>query len=262
MRGSIRLLIALFIIGGLYSCASDSSMHTVELPSESRTPNIIGDGLEVRCYGLQSTTESLHRAIIGLGGELRSSHELVLQGMEYYVFPADRVDDFLAIVSDGAAWNVRWHGQQFVWNNILPKRVFYDNGPSKGWLALPARTWSTMMEDGPVVYLETVPSFISEEVGTMTYSPLRHLRSELVLRPGTALILVGGSGRSLEDEIIESRDEEPSKALEATLGQHLLQMRETTLQVSEQPVEVQGNVVIFLPRFTEERQLPPLRTPM
>ncbi len=119
-----------------------------------------------------------------------------------------------------------------------------------------------MMEDGPVVYLETLPSFISEENGAMVYSPLSHLRSELVLRPGTALILVGGSGRSLEDEIIESRDEEPSRALEATLGQHLLQMRGTTLQTSEQPGEAQGNVVIFLPRFTEERQLPPLRTPM
>ena len=239
-------------------------MHTVELPPENPTPEIIGDGLEVRCYEVQVADEPLHRAIIGLGGELRSSHELVLQGMEYYVFPSDRIDDFIAIIGDGSAWNVRWHGQQFGWTNMLPHRVPHSNGRHAGWLTLPARTWSAMMEDGPVVYLEALPSYAGEEDAGMVNRPMEHLRAEVLLRPGVALVLLGGTGRSLEDEIIESREDGQSQPLEATFGQQLLTLgrRAASKADPDQTPRSRGNVMIFLPRFTGERRLPPLRAPM
>jgi len=252
------------LIGGLCSCSADSSLHTVDLPPENPTPEIIGDGLEVRCYGVRVSDEALHRAIIGLGAQLRSSHELVLQGMEYYVFPADRVDDFISIVSDGAAWNVRWYGQQFGWNNMLPYRVPHDNESQTGWLTLPARTWSTMMEDGPVVYMEALPCYAGEDDAGTLNQPMDHLRTEVLLRPGVALVLLGGTGRPLEDEIIESRDEEEHVPLGATFGQHLLKMGRSAEHGpdSAQSTENRGNVMIFLPRFTGERRLPPLRAPL
>ena len=264
MSAPWALMSVVVLLGGLCSCSVDTSVHTVDLPPDNPTPEIIGDGLEVRCYGVHVSDEALHRAIVGLSGQLRSSHELVLQGMEYYVIPADRVDDFISIVSDGAAWNVRWHGQQFAWNNMLPHHVPYENESDTGWLTLPARSWSTMMEDGPVVYLEALPCYAGEGDAGMVNRPMDHLRTEVLLRPGVALVLLGGTGRPLEDEIIESQDDVEPVALGSTFGQHLLKMGrgDDGGPDSADSHRNRGNVMIFLPRFTGQRRLPPLRAPM
>ncbi|MEE2719002.1 MAG: hypothetical protein VX727_04385, partial [Planctomycetota bacterium] len=180
--------------------------HTVpEYGERAASPRIVGDGLEVRIYPLRADRDEVRRALVGLDARLTSSNALILRGLEYYELELDRLDALVDVVSGDGPGNVRWIGQSFTWQNLIPDRVPVES--KAAWLALPGRTWSTMMEDGPVVYIEAMPLIGYERsVGSETRVELireQDLRMESILGPDRCLVLVGGDGLPVVEEATE-----------------------------------------------------------
>ncbi|HBZ96420.1 MAG: hypothetical protein CMJ41_02060 [Phycisphaerae bacterium] len=231
-------------------CAANVPHTVPEFRERSASPAIVGDGLEVRVYPLRSDRDEVRRALNGLGARLASSNALVLRGLEYYEFDLDRLEDLVDVVSNENPSSVRWIGQSFTWQNLMPERVPVDS--QQAWLALPGRTWSTMMEDGPVVYVESMPLIGYDRlVGSESRVELvreQGLRMESILRHGRCLVLIGGDGLPVvenEAEGIPSGDET------RTLGGALL------AQTVDSDAE-ESDFLVFIPHFTPGR-LRPLR---
>ena len=255
------LLTLLVLSLSAWSCATSQqqvAVPTVEIPVSGSPRAIIGDGLELRCFRITASLEELHGVLRSIGGELLSSETLVLGGLELYELPLDRVEDFTSVVTDGRAWNTRWLGQQFDWTNLLPNVAPYVDGEFEGWIALPGRSWSTMMEDGPVVVLEAVPVVGTRQIGWGGERPMERFRLEQVLRPGSVLVLFGGSGMPLEDEVELDGQSELLELEGQTVGQQLLM---SNAQIGFDPSKFQseaaGCALVLLPQFTPDRRMPP-----
>jgi hypothetical protein len=255
------LILSAVLAVALCSCSKPQQIApapSVEIPMSGQSRAIIGDGLELRCFRITASIEELQRIMLAIGGELVSSEDLVLGGFELYELPRDRIDDFTSVVSDGRAWNTRWLGQQFDWTNLLPGVAPYVDGEFNGWIALPCRSWSTMMEDGPVVVLEAVPVVGTRQIGWGGERPMERFRLEQVLRPDTALVLFGGSGMPLEHEISVVDQSEFLESTGLSVGQQLLM---STAQIGSDPSEMQpraaGTALVLLPQFTSGRRMPP-----
>ena len=264
-RRGVLLLLGVMLLAQ-WSCSQpkvDVPSPSVEIPELVQSRTIIGDGLELRCFRITTSLDELHRVILGIGGQLISVEKLVLGGFEFYEVPAARVDDFTSVVSDGRAWNTRWLGQQFDWTNLLPNAAPYVDGDFQGWLALPGRSWSTMMEDGPVVVLEAVPVVGTQQIGWGGERPMDQFRFEYVLRPGRALVLFGGSGLSLEHEIVVADQEQVPDAAGQTVGQQLMMARSQNGPGRSEikPEATVGSALILLPQFTSGRRMPPPSSP-
>ncbi len=241
----------------LSSCAPRVEQHTVSpIPSQTGSPLIVGDGMEVRCYRVTAGRQELRRALLGLGATLRSSNTLVLRGLEYYELDIDRLDDLVTVICNRSPWNIRWLGQSFTWLNMLPAKVPVDvDGDRDAWVALPGRTWSTMMEDGPVVYLEVMPMVGFKRVpgepsGRFDTIREEDLRAEYVLRPGTCIILVGGRGVPLlEVDAVDAGDKLISTE---TLGAMLTRSTDPD-SAAYSGMGPDRDLLVFLPHFTSER---------
>jgi hypothetical protein len=213
----------------------------------------VGDGMEIRCYRVTVGRQELRRALVGLGATLRSSNTLVLRGLEYYELDIDRLDDLVTVICNRAPWNIRWLGQSFTWLNMLPAKVPVDDaGARDAWVALPGRTWSTMMEDGPVVYLEVMPMVGFQRTAggpSVRFDTIREedLRAEYVLRPGSCIILVGGGGVPLLE--VDSGDELISTE---TLGGLLTRSTDPD-SAAYSGMGADQDLLVFLPHFTSER---------
>jgi len=255
-----RAMAGLMVSMAAWSCAPRVEQHTVSpAPEVTGSPVIIGDGMEVRCYRVDVDRAEVRRALKGLDARLRSSTSLVLRGLEYYELDADRLDDLVSVVGNGAAWNIRWIGQSFTWMNMLPAKVPVDDDGRRAWLALPGRTWSTMMEDGPVVYLEAMPMVGYEQVigdGAGRFTMLREedLRAEYVLRPGTCLVLIGGGGVPIVDAELETAQ---GSHVELEVSMETLGglMTRTTDPASRHrsPGIQERDLLVFLPHFSQQR---------
>jgi len=253
-------LAGLLVSLAAWSCAPKVEQHTVSpAPEITGSPVIIGDGMEVRCYRIDVDRAEVRRALKGLDARLRSSTSLVLRGLEYYELDADRLDDLVSVVGNGAAWNIRWLGQSFTWMNMLPAKVQVDDDGRRAWLALPGRTWSTMMEDGPVVYLEAMPMVGYEQVvgdGAGRLAMLREedLRAEYVLRPGTCLVLIGGGGVPIVDAELETEEGsqvELDVSME-TLGGLMTRTTDPASRHQSQGIQ-KRDLLVFLPHFSQQR---------
>ena len=231
------------------SCSHVAEELTVESPGMSVNPAYLGDGMEVLCYRVTVDDEELDRSMSGLGATLISSGVLLEEGLVYFDLPADRVEDFVSVISDGNAWNVRWFGQQFGWVSLLPGR-----SPARsGSLSLKARVWSTMLEDGPVVQFEAYP--IAEEKGGPV--PRGDLRIECRLRPGHCLVLMGTNGTP--GDLVSLKEGEGG---DVPLGKRLIRFGGIDPRLQDDESGIGGrDLLILLPRFTNARQLPPLRSP-
>ncbi|MDG2201401.1 MAG: hypothetical protein P8K80_09505 [Phycisphaerales bacterium] len=259
-RVAVAVLVAMLILA---SCAARIERHTVSpVPAATASPVIIGDGMELRCYRIDVDQVEVRRALKGLDARLRSSTTLVLRGLEYYELDADRLDDLVSVVGNGAAWNIRWLGQSFTWLNMLPAKVPVDDDGHNAWIALPGRTWSTMMEDGPAVYMEAMPMVGYERVGgdgSERFAMLREedLRAEYVLRPGTCLVLIGGGGVPIVDADIEpigGQEIEQGVTME-TLGGLLTRTTDPGFRARNLEGR-ERDLLVFLPHFTEQRLRP------
>lgn len=241
--------LAISIVGG---CMSNEPHTVPEYGERAASPRIVGDGLEVRIYPLRADRDEVRRALVGLDARLTSSNALILRGLEYYELELDRLDALVDVVSGDGPGNVRWIGQSFTWQNLIPDRVPVES--KAAWLALPGRTWSTMMEDGPVVYIEAMPLIGYERsVGSETRVELvreQDLRMESILGPDRCLVLVGGDGLPVVEEATE--EVSGGEDLELTLGGALLADTGTG-EVSSR------DFMVFIPHFTPAR-LQPLRS--
>ena len=250
----------------LCSCAQTKPAQpepTVEVPVYGESRTIIGDGLELRSFRVTTSLEELQRVLQGVGGTLVSSEELTLGGIELYDVPQERIEDFTLVVTDGRAWNTRWLGQQFEWTNLLPGVASYTDGEFSGWVALPGRSWSSMMEDGPVVVLEAVPVVGTRQIGWGGERPMERFRMEHVLRPGRALVLFGGTGLALNHEVDLAGEPGVPESLGQTVGQQLMMAGVSTRGdgSGHTPDIAAGSVLVLLPQFTGERRMPPPPAP-
>ena len=230
------------------SCSHVTHEPTVETHAVTASHAYLGDGMEVRCYRVTVDDEELKNSLAGLGGTLISEPALAREGIEYYDLPSSRIEDLALVISDGNAWHVRWFGQQFNWSNLLPGQS------SPQAVALPARTWSMMLEDGPVVHFEAMPVVLKQD-GRVAR---KDLRIERRLRPGHCLVLMGDKGLDGELLTISGGDEE-----EPSLGLRMYNFTETEGAPWEEEKGGAGgrDVLVLLPRFTNARRLPPLRSP-
>ena len=250
----------------LWSCAQSQRATpdpTVEVPVYGESRTIIGDGLELRTFHVSASLDELQRALQGVGGSLISSEELTLGGFELYDIPRDRIEDLTRVVSDGRTWNTRWLGQQFEWTNLLPGVASYRDEEFSGWIALPGRSWSSMMEDGPVVVLEAVPVVGTQQIGWGGERPIERFRMEQVLRPGRALVLFGGTGLALEHEVESVGQPDVAESPGRTVGQQLMMGGLSTPgNGSGNTAQIAaGSVLVLLPQFTGERRMPPPPAP-
>lgn len=250
MSRAVRLLLvsAGLVVSG---CAAKVEPHTVpEFEQRAESPEIVGDGMELRSYRLRAGRQEIRRALIGLDARLLSSNAQILRGLEYYELDRARLADLIDVTCQAIPWNVRWIGQSFSWQNMMPDRVQVESEPA--WLALPGRTWSMMMEDGPVVYVEAMPMIGSERLtergGRFEISREEDLRLESVLTPGRCIVLLGGVGIPLVEEEVLPDAVEPSSE---TLGSVLMR------SVDESD-ELGSDLMVFIPHFTRDR-LRPLR---
>ena len=224
------------------SCSHVIDEPTVETQSVTASHSYLGDGMEVRCYRVMVDDEELDRAMEGLGATLISGHALSNEGIQYYDLPSGRIEDLASVISEGNAWHVRWFGQQFKWSNLLPGQ--------HGSVSLPGRAWSTMLEDGPAVHFEAIP-VVQEQDGPVVREDLRLTRR---LRPGHCLLLMSDDG--VDGSLVRfAQDDEE----EPPLGQRIFRFNEA--QGGEGGEEGGRDVLVLLPRFSNARSLPPLRSP-
>ena len=227
------------------SCSHVTHEPTVETQAVTASHAYLGDGIEVRCYRVSVDDEELKRSMTGLGATLISEHALAREGIEYYDFPSSRIEDLASVISDGTAWHVKWFGQQFNWSNLLPGQ-----SPLQAW-ALPARAWSLMLEDGPVVHFEAMPVVLNQD-GRVARGDLRIERR---IRPGHCLILMGDEG--LKRDLVTISEDEPS------LGRMMYSFNGGGPAPQDEENGGAGgrDVLVLLPQFTDARRLPPPRSP-
>lgn len=225
-----------------FSCSHVIDEPTVETQSVTASRSYLGDGMEVRCYRVMVDDEELERVMEGLGATLISGHALSNEGIHCYDLPSSRIEDLALVISEGNAWHVRWFGQQFKWSNLLPGQPVS--------MSLPGRAWSTMLEDGPVVHFEAMP-VVLEQGGLVAREDLRLERR---LRPGHCLLLMSDEG--IEGSLLRVGQDEGG---EPPLGMKMYRFNEA--QSGENGVKGGRDVLVLLPRFSNARSLPPLRSP-